>query len=407
MQMAEIKHYDLTIIGAGIAGSALAAALGNSGLSIALVEAQPLPEGFPDPEPGATGFDARVSALTPNSQALLQQVGAWQAIASQRLCPYDHMTVWDSEGTAVVDFDGDEVDAPVLGHIVENRVITSSLLQTVRASNTVTLLNPAKLVSCTPQDSGPVEVCLEGSAVFTTDLLVAADGALSRVREMLEFQTREWEYGHRALVTTVQTEQAHQATAWQCFLPSGPLAFLPLPDIDGRHYCSIVWSLEEELVDELLEVVDQEFCHRLENAFEKRLGAVLECSGRFAFPLRQRHAVDYVRPGIALVGDAAHTIHPLAGQGINLGLADVAVLSEEILTARRQGLNPGAMETLNRYQRRRKGENLAMMVAMDGFKRLFAEQALPIRWLRNVGMRGVDRILPLKQQLMRHAMGIG
>jgi 2-octaprenylphenol hydroxylase len=404
--MAETRHFDVTIIGAGIAGSALAVALSDSGLSIALVEAQPLPETLPDPEPTVSGFDPRVSALTPNSQSLLQRLGAWPTMESQRMCPYGHMTVWDSEGTAVIEFDGAEVEVSVLGHIVENRVITGSLLQCLRACKDVTLLNPARLADCSLQVSARVEVSLEEGEPFTTDLLVAADGALSKVRGMLDFQTREWDYGHRAVVTTVQVERPHDATAWQCFLPSGPLAFLPLPDIDGRHYCSIVWSLEEDLVDDLLALEEPEFCSRLENAFEARLGKVLACSGRFAFPLRQRHAVDYVQPGVALVGDAAHTIHPLAGQGINLGLADVAVLAEEVLAAHKQGLNPGAMATLHRYQRRRKGENLSMMMAMDGFKRLFAQRSLPVRWLRNAGMRGVGRFAPIKAQLMRHAMGI-
>ena len=188
---------------------------------------------------------------------------------------------------------------------------------------------------------------------------------------------------------------------------TGPLAFLPLPGEDGRHYCSIVWSLREALVDDLLALDSPAFCGALEQAFEGRLGRVLDCAPRFAFPLRQRHAIDYVQAGVALVGDAAHTIHPLAGQGINLGLQDVDVLAQEVLAGHARGLNPGQLALLRRYQRRRKGENLLMMAAMDGFKALFEQQALPLRWLRNAGMRGVGRIGPLKQQLIRHAMGVG
>jgi 2-octaprenylphenol hydroxylase len=405
--MSESQHYDVTIIGAGIAGSALAASLSGNGLSIALVEAQPFAQEKIDPEPTASGFDARVSALTPNAQSLLEHIGAWPGILGRRCCPYTHMTVWDAEGTAVVEFDRAEVDVPALGHIVENSVIVNALLDRIHRCADVALHNPAKLGGCARDDSGVMQLELEDGTPLTTDLLVAADGALSRVRDMMGFETREWEYGHRAIVTTVQVEKTHEATAWQRFLPSGPLAFLPLPEIEGRHYCSIVWSVDDELVDDLLALEEREFCNQIESAIEGRLGTVMACSGRFAFPLRQRHAVNYVQAGVALVGDAAHTIHPLAGQGINLGLQDVAALAEEVLAATSRGTNPGQLEVLKRYQRRRKGENLAMMAAMDGFKRLFAERSLPVRWLRNVGMRGIERLGPLKQQLMRHAMGIG
>ena len=405
--MAETKRFDIVIVGAGIAGSSLAAALSGEGLSIALVEAQPLV--LPDLPAGCDlqQFDPRVSALTPRSRQLLEGLDAWEAIAGYRQCPYRHMTVWDAEGTGQVEFDASEVNAPALGHIVENRAIISALLQRVSNAGDITLFSPARLATCSRLDCGAVCIGLEDGAALEAELLVAADGAMSRVRDMMDFQTREWDYGHRAIVATVQVEQAHQDTAWQRFLPSGPLALLPLPGDDDRHFCSIVWSLQEDLVDDLLALDDASFCTELERAFEQRLGRVLAVSRRFAFPLRQRHAVDYVQPGVALVADAAHTIHPLAGQGINLGLQDVAVLAEEILSGRARGAKPGQLELLRRYQRRRKGENLMMMAAMDGFKKLFEQQALPLRWLRNVGMRGVNQLPPVKQQLMRHAMGLG
>jgi len=405
--VAETKRFDIVIVGAGIAGSSLAAALSGEGLSIALIEAQPLV--LPDLPAGCDlqQFDPRVSALTPRSRQLLEGLDAWEAIAGYRQCPYRHMTVWDAEGTGQVEFDASEVNAPALGHIVENRAIISALLQRVSNAGDITLFSPARLATCSRLDCGAVCIGLEDGAALEAELLVAADGAMSRVRDMMDFQTREWDYGHRAIVATVQVEQAHQDTAWQRFLPSGPLALLPLPGDDDRHFCSIVWSLQEDLVDDLLALDDASFCTELERAFEQRLGRVLAVSRRFAFPLRQRHAVDYVQPGVALVADAAHTIHPLAGQGINLGLQDVAVLAEEILSGRARGAKPGQLELLRRYQRRRKGENLMMMAAMDGFKKLFEQQALPLRWLRNVGMRGVNQLPPVKQQLMRHAMGLG
>ena len=208
------------------------------------------------------------------------------------------------------------------------------------------------------------------------------------------------------MVATVQTENFHNATAYQRFLDTGPLALLPLASQGDNHFCSIVWSCEPELASQLLSLNEEQFCAELALATEQRLGNMLSASSRFSFPLRQRHAVDYVQAGIALVGDAAHTIHPLAGQGINLGLQDVQVLAEEILSASARGVAPGELVVLQRFQRRRKSENLMMMTAMDGFKRLFGQRQLPVRWLRNTGMRLVDKSGPLKIQLMRHAMGI-
>ena len=404
--MAEAQAFDIAIIGAGIAGSALAVALSGTGRSIALVEARPLSTPELPAERDLHHFDPRVSALTPRSRALFEQLGVWEDIAAYRYCAYQHMTVWDAQGTGKIEFDGADVDAPALGYIVENRAIVGALLEKVMAAPDIKVLNPSSLSACTRLDSSRMAMELEGGVHIEADLMVAADGAQSRVREMMAFATREWDYGHRAIVTTVEVARSHEATAWQRFLPSGPLALLPLPGDQEHHYCSIVWSLQDDLVDDLLALDDAAFCAALEQASEGRLGAVLGAARRFAFPLRQRHAVDYVQPAVALVADAAHTIHPLAGQGINLGLQDVAVLAQEIAAGRARGAHPGQLQLLRRYQRRRKGENLLMMAAMDGFKRLFEEEALPVRWLRNAGMRGVDRVVPLKQQLIRHAMGL-
>jgi len=404
--VAELGEFDVAIIGAGIAGSALATALGGNGLSIALVESRPLTRPQLPAALDERHFDARVSALTPRSREMLRDLGAWQAIADYRHCPYGHMTVWDAEGTGEIEFDCAEVNAPALGYIVENRAIVAALLDKIAAAADIATISPARLEACSALSSSRMGVVLEGGDSLQAALVVAADGAESKVREMMGFHTREWDYHHRAIVATVRVEQPHRETAWQRFLPTGPLAFLPLPGSPGQHYCSIVWSLREELVDPLLALGDDAFCAELTQAFEGRLGKVLASSPRFAFPLRQRHAVDYVQSGVALVADAAHTIHPLAGQGINLGLQDVAVLADEILSGQVRGTAPGQLELLRRYQRRRKGENLLMMTAMEGFKRLFEQQSLPLRWLRNAGMRGVGQLGPLKQQLIRRAMGL-
>lgn len=405
-QVAEPRHFDIVIVGAGIAGTALAVALSGAGLSIALIEAQALDSPQLPLARGVHDFDPRVSALTPRSRAFLEKLGAWEAIAAYRSCAYRHMTVWDAQGTGQIEFDRTEVNAPELGHIVENRAIVSALLHKVGTAG-ISLLSPAVLQSCTRLDSSRIVLTLDGGDKLEAGLLVAADGAKSRVREIMGFRSREWDYGHHAIVATVEVARTHEDTAWQRFLPSGPLALLPLPGSDSRHYCSIVWSLQDHLVAAVLAQGDAAFCEALETASESRLGAVLASSRRLAYPLRQRHAVDYVQPGVALVADAAHTIHPLAGQGINLGLQDVAVLAKEILAGHANGVSVGQLELLRRYQRRRKGENLMMMTAMDGFKRLFEQESLPLRWLRNAGMRRVDRLPLIKQQLIRHAMGLG
>jgi 2-octaprenylphenol hydroxylase len=404
--MPDAHTYDVVVVGAGIAGASLALALWGRGLRIAVVEARAL-----EPPSLPTGcsvddYDLRVSALTPRSRALLETLGAWEAIEHYRYCTYRHMTVWDAQGTGQIDFDQSEVEGAALGHIVENRVIVGALIACLRNSPDIAVLEGQSLAGCERLADGGVALSLSDGRELTARLLVAADGALSRVRELLAFDTREWDYGHRAIVATVAFEQSHRDTAWQSFAPEGPLALLPLPGAPDAHRVSIVWSQQDEAAQALLALDEADFCARLTDASVGRLGRALSCSRRADFPLRQRHAIDYVTEGVALVGDAAHTIHPLAGQGINLGLQDVAALAEEIGSAIDRGLDPGALVVLRRYQRRRKGDNLLMMAAMDGFKRLFEEPSLPVRWLRNTGMRTVDGLVPLKAQIMRHAMGL-
>ena len=238
---------------------------------------------------------------------------------------------------------------------------------------------------------------------------IAADGANSKVRELSEFDTREWNYDHHAIVTTVKTEKKHKLTALQRFIETGPLAFLPLSinaNDSEQNYCSIVWSSIPDRTEELISLNDEAFCLELGRSIESRLGAIEWCDKRFAFPLRQRHAVDYVKHNVVLIGDAAHSIHPLAGQGVNLGFMDAATLANELLHGREIGRELNDLTVLSRYQRKRIGQNLGMMWMMEGFKHLFAEQALPVRWLRNIGMTSVDNLSVVKNHLARRAMGL-
>ncbi len=397
--------YDLVIAGGGMVGASLALALADTSLRIAVLDSQDLTKRHSfNPRPGE--FEPRVSAITHASQTFLNDLGVWSAIKSRRCCPYSEMHVWDADGTGAIHFSAQEVHAEALGHIVENAVLLAALYEQLTKASNVTLLSKVTL-SGVDKGSDAVSVIVEGGRRISARLLVAADGANSRVRTMAGFNTKEWDYEHHAIVTTVRTELPHQATAIQRFMDAGVLAFLPLQeDETDQQSCSIVWSVLPDFAETLMAKSDAEFALVLQGAIESRLGKIEHVAKRFSFPLRQRHATDYVQAHIALIGDAAHTIHPLAGQGVNLGLLDAKVLAQEIRRAHDRQLSIGELRVLQRYQRARKGHNLGMMWVMEGFKRLFADQALPIRWLRNVGMSGLNQSEMLKRQIMRSAMGL-
>lgn len=406
MSASAIAEYDLIIVGAGLAGAALALAVADLPLKVALVEAQPVREGWPPLEDSVFDYDARVSALTEVSREFLEGLGVWSDIQTRRACAYTDMEVWDGEGTGLIHFAASEVNRPALGHIAENRLLNAALINGLRENGRVQCYFAAPVASMDRQ-SGGVALTLENGKVLRSPVVVAADGANSRIRDWAGFVTREWDYHHHAIVATVETEQGHDNTAWQRFLPEGPLAFLPLPDADGENrYCSIVWSALPEFSAQLMAMDDEAFCRELGAKFEHRLGKVLASSKRFSFPLRQRHAADYVSDGVVLLGDAAHTIHPLAGQGINLGFQDAMVLAEECRRACERSLSLTESGVLGRYQRRRKGSNLAMMAMMEGFQHLFETPAMPLRLLRNTGMRWLNNALPLKRQIIAKAMGL-
>lgn len=395
---------DITIIGAGLVGASMACAIAENDsekkLCITLVDASDKTSKFT-----GENFDPRVVALTQASQKFLIGLGVWDDIIAQRICAYSQMHVWDGEGTASIHFDATEVSSPHLGHIVENSVVLNALQKKLSTYSQIAFIQSANLLDIHRQES-TTGIVLNKGEPFVTRLLIGADGAQSHVRDLANFATREWNYGHKAIVTSVQTELPHQFTAWQRFMHTGPLAFLPLPDVNGKHFCSIVWSAEDSLADNLMAMNDDEFCHALEKAFEHRLGKALHCAQRFVYPLRQRHAKDYIQPQIALVGDAAHNIHPLAGQGVNLGFLDAKVLAQEISRAQQRGISLDDFSILRRYQRQRLGHNLGMMSAMEGFKQLFANRALSANWLRNFGMHQLDSTSAIKKLIIRQAMGL-
>ncbi|MFZ2288864.1 MAG: FAD-dependent monooxygenase [Halopseudomonas yangmingensis] len=394
---------DVIIVGAGMVGATLANALADSPLRVLLVDALDLQQRLPV-QPGASGYEPRVSAFSAASERILQRLGVWQRLPPERLCGYRHMRVWDAEGTGAIAFDAEALGELRLGHIIENTPVQQALLDALQQTP-VRVQGQRRTRVLVKEDAG-WRLEFEQGEALRTPLLVAADGAQSRVRDLAGFEMREWDYLHHALVTTVQVEQPHADTAWQRFLPSGPLAFLPLPSRDGRHYCSIVWSLLAEPAEAMMALDDQAFAAALSEAIEQRLGRVLAVDRRYRIPLRQRHAKRYVMPGLALVGDAAHSIHPLAGQGVNLGMLDAACLAEVLMQAQSRGESCAELQVLERYQRQRIGHNLGMMAAMEGFERLFHAEALPLRWLRNAGMNWMDGHGVLKAAIIRRAMGL-
>ncbi|MCQ4307112.1 2-octaprenyl-3-methyl-6-methoxy-1,4-benzoquinol hydroxylase [Pseudomonas stutzeri] len=392
---------DIIIVGAGMVGSTLALALQDAGLTIKLVDAGPLDvQPFTPTDP----FEPRVSALSAASQRILERVGAWPGIVERRVSPYRDMHVWDGSGTGQIHFSAASVHAEVLGHIVENRVVQDALLDALSGCDSVELVC-ARLEQLRQTESGWA-LTLDDGQQLSAGLVIAADGANSAVRRLAGCETREWDYLHHAIVTSVRCAEPNQQTAWQRFTDDGPLAFLPLQREGDEHWCSIVWSVTDGEAQRLMALDDEGFRQALGRAFEYRLGEVLEVDPRLCIPLRQRHAKRYAQPGLALIGDAAHTIHPLAGQGVNLGLLDAAVLAEVLLAAIERGAPLGDPRVLARFERRRMPHNLSMMAAMEGFERLFQADNLPLRWLRNAGLKGIQALPEAKAIFVRQALGL-
>ncbi len=412
MSPAPTHSADVIVVGAGLVGSACVAALTQPALAgLRVCWVAPV---TPAPALASTGpdrFDTRVVALTEASRQLLERLGAWHALPAGSACPYTHMHVWDGEGTAAIDFDSAELRVPALGHIVENgrlgQALSAALLADSNADSQLRRF-PQSVANLLRAGEAVTGVELDDGSCIDAPLVIAADGAASPLRTLAELPVREWSYEQKALIATVQMEKPHQHTAWQRFMATGPLAFLPLQDTDAReqHYCSIVWSADTPLADALMAEDDTRFRHTLARAFEERLGAVLAVGKRHAIALQQRHARRYYLPGLVLVGDAAHSIHPLAGQGVNLGLLDVECLAAELMRARTRGLGTGEEATLKRYQRQRMAHNLTMMAAMETFKRSFGARQPALVWGRNRALSLAAGLPPLKNTLARFAMGI-
>jgi 2-octaprenylphenol hydroxylase len=386
---------DLIIVGGGMVGAALGCAVADAGFFVTLLERREPQRDWVKDE-----VDLRVSALTRASQRILENLGVWRRMSTLRISPYTDMEVWDAAGSGRIHFSAAQIGEPNLGHIVENRITQLALWERLEALPNVCLRYPAS-VSELLLEQGPALRLSDGTGL-QAQLIVAADGRDSQIRAMAGIGTRGWEYDQHAIVATITPRLHHAYTARQRFMKRGPLAFLPIDD--GR--CSIVWSTSPEEASKLMALDDSAFCGALTQASERMLGEVEAVGPRAVFPLRLGHAETYIKPGLALIGDAAHAIHPLAGQGVNLGFLDAATLAETLIDARRAGRAIGRLSTLRRFERARKGGNMAMLAAMDAFKRTFSNEIPPLRLLRNLGLTLADRSGPLKQLLVRRAMGL-
>lgn len=396
--------YDILINGGGMVGATLACALIQSPhtakLRIGIVEGQSFEKKQND------DWELRVSAITRASQRLFESLGVWPLMLAQRVSPFETMDVWDGDGTGNIQFHAREMGEPLLGHIVENRVTQQALYSRLETLNFKGWLCPEKLISC-EKHGETWQVQLSSGETIRTRLLIGADGAFSKVRELAGFKLKAQAYEQSGIVATIRTEKPNGAIARQRFLNSGPLALLPLCTGSGdRHYCSIVWSLDSALAEEKMALSDNDFSKALTEATENVLGKLELIDQRICFPFYERHVESYVDQGAALCGDAAHTIHPLAGQGVNLGLMDAAVLAEELHRAAVKGLDVASFSVLRRYARRRRGPNTLMMEGMLGFKTLFGSDYLPLRWARNTGMLWMNQLSPAKNRIMRYAMGL-
>ncbi|MBQ4855306.1 UbiH/UbiF/VisC/COQ6 family ubiquinone biosynthesis hydroxylase [Rhodanobacter sp. B2A1Ga4] len=386
---------DVAVVGGGMVGAAAALALARAGFSTALLEAR-----APAAWNASAEVDLRVVGLAPSSLALLDELDVWTAIRDARAGPYTHMHVWDAESGAAIDFDAAGEGRDRLGYIVENNLVQWTLWQALGAAG-VRRLCPAEVKGFEAREDR-IQLELATGETLAAGLLVAADGAASPLRQLAGIGTRGRDYAQRAVVAHVATERPHQDTAWQRFLPGGPLALLPLAD--GRS--SIVWSLPEAEAQRVLALDDKTFLDELGVASDFRLGRIVASTPRAAFPLKLQLAERYQADRVVLLGDAAHAVHPLAGQGVNLGLRDVAELRDTLVDARAAGRDIGAAHVLRRYARRRRSADTLDALGFDALARIYAWQSPALVAARSVGVRLLDRFAPLKRRFSEHAAGL-
>ena len=387
--------WDVVIVGGGMVGAAAALGLGQQGMRVLLLEKQSVDTEWQKDE----AYQVRVSALTRASEKILRNLGAWQGIESRRFHPFTAMHVWDEVTPGEVHFSAQDMGEPNLGYTVENNVIQSSLWEQVQTCESIEVLLNHRFTGLA-LENGQATLEVEGVGEVHTQLLIGADGAMSQVRQMAYIGLETHDYEQCAVVGCVKTEQSSEDTCWQRYTSNGPFAFLSM----GGNVSSIAWYLPTEKMDWALGLSDKAFAQEISKASDYRLGSVIEVAERAAFPLTRRHAEHYVKEHLALIGDAAHTIHPQAGQGVNLGLLDAAALVETVLNAREAGKPWGSFSVLRKYERWRRGDNAIVQRSMESFDWLFKQDASLKATLRKGLLPVANQLTPVKNWLMSQAL---
>ncbi|MFT6928351.1 MAG: 2-octaprenylphenol hydroxylase [Psychromonas sp.] len=390
-----MQSYDLTIVGGGMVGLTLAASLADSALSIALIETKNAPILSTKPAD-------RVSAISFASKNIFENLNVWQLLDSARITAYDSMQVWDKDSFGKIEFSAQQVGLSDLGYIIENDHLQLALLDRVQKQKNVDFYSPDSLNDIVFGE-GEAWLTLRSGKTLTSKLVVGADGANSWLRKKASIPLTSWDYQHHALIATVKTDLPHEHCARQIFTPDGPLAFLPLFEKD---LCSIVWSVSPEKAQQLKNLTATEFNKQLSRSLDNRLGLCELQGERFSFPLSMRYARDFAKHRIALIGDAAHTIHPLAGQGVNLGLLDAVSLGQTIEQNIAAEKDIGLYQNLRYFERWRKTEAAQMIASMELLKQLFAGDNPLQKALRDVALVVTDQASPLKKVFIKQAMGL-